>query len=281
MLDILTKIRGPDFKKAERIEFDLSGNKVSFLAPGYNYQMVEQSNHANMRRCYDLSDSSVYWSQKEVYEEEALIKRAKIVDGIALFKSIWQFSKPLVDLHSEPRTRNEGAIDLLVRIYKFSNIESMLVPQTLEQSILSDINMYYGPDSELGGPGKGGRRFTGPLLWTIQSLNGIQWISYFIERSGHPRCGEYFWVAPLAKKHFLSFNFRITGAPSSKLFTHYEAFMTNIISSCTINYSDEVNAQIAEVADEAAKSQLSEHVEPFAWEEYDLNPEKFKLRMSD
>lgn len=278
MFSALTNIRGPGFGKAERVTFDISGNRVSFLAPGYNYHIVAQDQNENERRKFDLDETAIYWSKTEAREDDDPFDPSKEADGFLVYRSLWHFSKPLINLDStEARTVDNGAMEFLFRVYKYFNFGSLFIPGNLEKATLFKINSSYGPESYFGGPGKGGRRFVGPLKWQSQTFNGVTWIRYFIERNGSPNCGDYIWVAPLTDEHTVSLSFTNAGRPSSKLLAAFEDFMEKLVSSCTIDYSDEVKAQIAAVADEAANSRISEQVEPFAWEEYDLDPEKFEF----
>lgn len=278
MFNALTNIRGPGFDKAERVTFDISGNQVSFLAPGYNYHMVAQEEDANAQHYFDVSNPATYKVSTEEREDDRPFDPTKEVDGFPLFNSMWHFSKPILDTSpKERRTVNSGSMSLSCFVSRLFNFDSLFVPSNFEKAVLFDIEYSFGPESYFGGPGSGGRRFIGPLKWQPQTFNGVTWIRYFIEWNGSPNCGKFIWVAPLTNEHTVSFSFSNAGRPSSKLLAAFENFMEKLVSSCTIEHSDEVKAQIAAVADEAAVSRISEQVEPFAWEEYDLDPEKFEF----
>ena len=282
MFKSLTQIRGPKLNNAERVSFDISGNKVSFNVPAYNYHMIEEDKEENKQRTFDLTDPLVYKESTAIREDDDPFDPTKETDGFPIYNTLWHFSKPLVSLRKpEPRSRHDGSIDLAVFVSKFFNFQSLYIAEEFQRAIFFKINNSFGPTSYFAGPGNGGRRFIGPKYWKVDKLNNQLWVSYFIERIGKPNNGEYYWVTPLNKEHTLSFSFNISGSPSSMLFEHIHDFASQIINSCQVEFSEIVKSQIQAVTEEAKQSKITENVGPFAWEEYDLYPEKFELKMDD
>ena len=282
MFKSLTQIRGPKLNNAERVSFDISGNKVSFIVPAYNYHMIEEDEKENTQRNFDLEDPLTYKVSTAVREDDRPFDPSKEPDGFPIYKTLWHFSAPIISLKKpEPRSRHDGSMDLAVFVSKFFNFQSLYIAEEFQRAIFFKINNSFGPTSYLAGPGNGGRRFIGPKYWKVNKLNNRLWVSYFIERMGKPNNGKYYWTTTLTNEHSLSFSFNITGAPSSMLFEHIHEFASQIISSCQVEFSEIVKSQMKEVKEEAKQSKISENVEPFAWEEYDLYPEKFELNLYD
>ena len=282
MFKSLTQIRGPRLDSAKRLDFDISGNSISFAVPAYNYHMIEEDKAENRQRIYDLDDPGTYKVSAEVREDDRPFDPKKETDGFPIFKSLWHFSAPILPFRKpEPRSRHDGSIDLAVFISKYFHFDSLFIPEVFKEAIFFKINTTFGPESYWAGPGNGGRRFTGPKYWKVNHLNGLTWVSYFVENIGTTNSGEYYWTIPLTQEHGLFFCFNITGSPSSMLFEHIHEFASQIISSCQVEFSEIVKSQIQAVTEEAKQSKITENVEPFAWEEYDLYPEKFELNLYD
>ena len=282
MFKSLTQIRGPRLDSAKRLDFDISGNSISFAVPAYNYHMIEEDKDENKQRNFDLEDPKIYKVSTAVREDDRPFDPDKEPDGFPIYKTLWHFSKPIIPLHKpEPRSRHDGSIDMVVFVSKFFNFESLLIPEELEKTIVFDINSSFGPNSYIAGPGRGGRKFIGPKFWKLDQISGSTWVSYFIERYYAPNSGKYYWTSPLTDKHSISFCFNITGSPSSMLFGHIHEFASQIVNSCRVEHSEVVKSQMQEVKEEAKKGKISENVEPFAWEEYDLYPDKFELNLYD
>ena len=282
MFKKLTQIRGPRLDSAKRLDFDISGNSISFAIPDYNYHMIEEDKSENQQRVFDLDDPQTYTVSAQVREDDRLFDPSKEPDGFPIYKTLWHFSKPVIPLRKpEPRSRHDGSISMVVFVSKFFNFESLHSPASFEKSIFFDINTSFGPDSYWAGPGHGGRRYIGPKFWKVKCMNNLNWVSYFIERIYKPNNGKYYWTTPLSNEHTLSFSFDIAGSPSSMLFEHIHEFASQIISSCQVEFSEIVKSQIQAVTEEAKQSKITENVEPFAWEEYDLYPEKFELNLYD
>lgn len=277
MLGYLTKIRGPDFSQLETVRYDLSGSKVEFKAPLYNYSVIEKEERLDLFKTFNLYDSSLYWSETEVREEDEQFDPENDVDGFSLFKSVWSFKAPIIDFKKASKCRNEGSLQLHIKVRQFMPQFNLFAPEYFEKAIDCLIESTFGPDSHFGGVGMGGRRFVAPLRWTLHKVRNIDWVSFFVERIGHENCGQYFWIAPLTQQHAICFCFRITGAPSHRLFAVYEEFMYQIVSTCKIERSSTVESQIAAVSEELKQYPISKKRVPFKWAEYDQNPEKYRL----
>ncbi|VAW60691.1 hypothetical protein MNBD_GAMMA09-1407, partial [hydrothermal vent metagenome] len=116
--------------------------------------------------------------------------------------------------------------------------------------------------------------------WRIKAFNGLDWVGYFISKVRLKGGGKIIWSIPLTKEHFLSFQFDDPGYPSEKLVKAFNQLAEQIVASCTIEYSEAVQQQIKQAAKEGPGEPYSSHREPQAWEEYDLEPERFKRKSS-
>ncbi len=277
MFNFLTQPKGPKITPAtETVSLNFSGTKVSFKAPGYSYAMIDQDDDDLLPTEYDLEDFSYYGSTLfQIYFNEQPYNPEVDIAGFAAFKTIWGFRQALLG-----NKYDNGTLSFLVGVTHIGRFGSLFKPQNMERAIIENIDLRFGPRSWLAGEGCGGRRFEGPLNWRTQNINGKDWVGYFIHEFRLGRGGRIYWGIPLTEEHFLSFSFDDTGSPSEKLVGAFNRLAEQIVASCTIEYSEAVQQQIKQAEKDGLGEPYSAHREPQAWEEYDLEPERFELKDS-
>ncbi|MFT5719018.1 MAG: hypothetical protein ACI9T7_003229 [Oleiphilaceae bacterium] len=272
IINYFKKPKGPNFSKADPVSLTFSGTKVNFMCPGYSYQMIDQDEEDKLPTDINLYDFKQYKSVLFSHFDEPY-NQAIDIAAFGCFHTKWGFRKGLLG-----NKYDEGTFSFTLSIRHITRFGSLFKPQNMERAVIEALELSFGPKGTWAGEGCGGRRYRGPEDWKIQHSNTLNWLHYCVTDIVGGDIKNHVWCIPISEEHFISFRFRDTGYSSNQLIEAHKVLAEQVVSSCRIEYSPDALAQMDKAVQEGLGEPYSEHREPLAWEEYDLEPERFERK---
>lgn len=248
-----------DWSRAWAHEFDLSGNHLRFVTPPHSSEFLPLEKSSAQRNIYGPTEPGY-----EMQDEAGRIYRS-----YPCLKMAWDFKYRQGIL----RSMSGAQLSLDVQVLHNPHAGNLFNPEIFEGLILDEIDREYGPRNAIG---RHGREVNSPVDWSVEDPRELSWIRYFTQNAFRPAAGEYLWRTPLTAEHHLVFSFYTAGCkPELGACEELQRFMTRVMSGVGIEFAPEMRREQEVARLEAPDARYSAQREPFAWREFDEEPEKF------
>ncbi|MFD1215248.1 MULTISPECIES: hypothetical protein [Microbulbifer] len=246
--------KGPSWRKARRIEKDLSGIRVSFAAPSFRPPIYGQESMEDQANAFDLDDSEV-WT---IREREGRDGTTHISHVVEVWTCGWNFTgRPLLDGKS---------VGNLVMQIELVEVRDLPVNSSLfQRGELARFAQSYCTDGHLGRYHKGRAEDRNPFdltqyQWPDNLLpincqwldrNGSEWLYFEMQPLQHI-ADRFYWLFPVGHQRCLRVRFMATrklrnaGNPyreqRSRL-DNYRQLMENIMDSMAVELTEAANIE--------------------------------------
>ena len=259
LFDTSPRLVSIDWTRPWAHEFNLSGNWLRFETPPHSSEFLPLTRFAVERNIYGPTDPGY----------ESRDAEGRIYRSYPCLKMAWDFLYRQGILRSVSGTE----VSLDVQVLHNRHVGNLFNPERFQALILDEIDTQYGPSHA---EGRHGREVRSPVDWTVESHYGVNWLRYFTQNVFRPAAGEYLWRAPVTAEHHVVFFFYTAGCDLELgACEELQRFMARVMSSVKIEYAPEMVREQDAARREAPDASYSPHREPFAWPEFDEDPDRF------
>ncbi|WP_020405056.1 hypothetical protein [Hahella ganghwensis] len=226
----------------------LSGTEITYSAPKNNHELIDY-------RAPLLVTENIY--DPAVFERNSIKNKYRPLScGLALKDWVF-FGLPLLE-------GRIGDLKFHVTLARMPEFSSLFRPRHLECSI--ERYIYASPNSiQVSGLSR--------QHWKIREFSGFNWVNY--QYQGNPGLHNAeevvgsVWHLPITDEHMLNVDFKqIIRIKNSRLHETYQKLIEQVMSSFTIELSEDAQKQKEAVQSEYPDERLSEHLPPYEFETY-------------
>lgn len=231
--------RGPGFRRNRPHQLELSGTRIIFRTPPNSDINVQFKKKPEKYNLYDL-------------QIPALDPESNELPWKTIYTEGWSF-------FGLPVIQSEiGCLTMAVVIVHNNRHGNLFSPDNFIKALDEKIKLDYGP-------GSGMYQYISCLDWQVQQVHGNDWVRFNSERIGDLH-NYAVWVIPISEEHMLFFGFpHFVHRPGTKLNEAYRILEDQIMSTVTIEWSEDILRQKQAAVEQWPEVKLPERRPVMEW----------------